>query len=244
MEFAGMFVIEEPNAFGTPEERNERRAERESLIREIEQEFQMTASITGREKLDPVVKKALEAVPRHAFVPEPESELAYLNRPLPIGYRQTISQPFIVAIMTDLLEVQPQHVVLEVGTGSGYQAAVLSHLARQVYSIEVVDALANTAAERLRALGYDNVEVRSGDGSQGWSEHSPFDRIIVTAAGPEIPPTLIEQLAPEGRLVAPVGDRFMQSLVVLEKAPDGETSQHSVLPVAFVPLTHGTAHRV
>lgn len=233
-----MFAIEEPDTPGTPGERDERRAEREALFREVNEEFRMTASITGRESLDSDVRRALESVPRHVFVSEAERRLAYLNQPLPIGYRQTISQPFIVAIMTDLLEVRPEHVVLEIGTGSGYQAAVLSHLARRVYSVEVIDALANTAAQRLEALAYDNVEVRSGDGALGWSEHAPYDRIIVTAAGPEIPPALIEQLAPGGRLVAPVGDRFAQNLVVLEKTPEGGTSERSVLPVAFVPLTH------
>lgn len=233
-----MFAIEEPDTAGMPGERNERRAEREALFQEVEEEFRMTASITGRESIDPDVRRALESVPRHVFVPEGESRLAYLNQPLPIGYRQTISQPFIVAIMTDLLEVRPEHVVLEVGTGSGYQAAVLSLLARRVYSVEVVDALAESAAARLDALHYRNVDVRGGDGSMGWSEHAPYDRIMVTAAGPEVPPALIAQLAPGGRLVAPVGDRFAQHLVVLDKTAEGRISEKSVLPVAFVPMTH------
>ena len=233
-----MFSIEESDASDTPDDRDEHRAEREALFREVEEEFRMTASITGRDRLDPVVKGVLEAVPRHAFVPEGERRLAYLNQPLPIGYRQTISQPFIVAIMTDLLGVEPDHVVLEIGTGSGYQAAVLSCLAKRIYSVEVVDALADTAATRLQALGYRNVEVRGGDGSLGWAAHAPYDRIMVTAAGPEVPPALIAQLAPGGRLVAPIGDRFSQHLVVLDKTRDGRIEERTVLPVAFVPMTH------
>ncbi len=211
--------------------------ERSELLERIEAEIAATQKYTGRKRLDPRVRQAMANVPRHLFVPPAEESLAYVNHALPIGRGQTISQPYIVALMTDLLETQADHVVLEVGTGSGYQAAVLSSLVRQLYSIEVIDELATSARERLRRLGYDNVEVRAGDGAKGWPEHAPYDGIIVTAAAPEVPPALIEQLKDGGRLVIPVGDPYGQDLRLLEKQTDGSVKTRSVIPVAFVPLT-------
>ena len=182
-------------------------------------------------------------VPRHLFVPDTEKWLAYVNHALPIGHQQTISQPYVVALMTDLLAPGPEHIVLEVGTGSGYQAAVLSSLVRQLYSIEVIELLATSAAGRLERLGYDNVEVRAGDGAVGWPEHAPYDGIIVTAAAREVPPALVEQLKPGGRLVIPVGRVYGQDLRLLEKHCDGSIRSRSIIPVAFVPLTGGGAPR-
>jgi protein-L-isoaspartate(D-aspartate) O-methyltransferase len=181
------------------------------------------------------VLAAMRAVPRHLFVPETMRRFAYWDRPLPIGRGQTISQPYIVALMTELLDVRRSDKVLEIGTGSGYQAAVLSLLAARVFSIELEPELAREARERLRALGYRNVTVRAGDGYAGWPEEAPFDRIIVTAAPPEMPQTLIDQLKPRGKLVAPVGS-LDQELVVVEKGSDGRTRSRSVLPVRFVPM--------
>ena len=181
----------------------------------------------------------MRAVPRHLFVPPDLAPQAYRDHPLPIGHGQTISQPYIVAFMTELLELTPSHRVLEIGTGSGYQAAVLALLAGQVYSIEIVAPLGEQAAKLLRSLGHANVEVRIGNGYAGWPEKAPFDRIIVTAAPPEIPKALIEQLRNGGRLVAPVGEGpFGQDLVVLEKSASGRVSQKKVLPVAFVPMVN------
>lgn len=178
-------------------------------------------------------------MPREAFVPAHLQDAAYQNMPLPIGHQQTISQPYIVALMTELLEPQADQVALEVGTGSGYQAAVLDGLVKHVYSVEVVPALAEEAKERLQRLGYHHVSVRQGDGSLGWPEHAPYDAVIVTAAGPQVPTVLIDQLKPGGLLVMPVGDRhFRQTLRVIRKGADGQLDERDVLPVAFVPLTH------
>ena len=190
--------------------------------------------IEARDVRDPRVLAAMRAVPRHLFVPEAQVPHAYRDSPLPIGHGQTISQPFIVASMTELLDIQPDDVVLEIGTGSGYQAAVLGRLAKQVYSIEVVEALATTARDRLRELGYDNIEVIAGDGYLGLPEHAPFDGIIVTAAPETVPPPLVEQLAVGARLVIPVGDRN-QELRVIERTRTG-ISERSTYPVRFVPL--------
>ena len=210
----------------------------QGMLRDIEREVEFTRHLIGRDALSPRVMDAFREVPRHEFVPEGMRDLAYLNGPLPIGEGQTISQPYIVALMTDLLVPQPEDVVLEVGTGSGYQAAILSRLVSQVYSIEIIDSLAAAAGERLRRLGYTNVEVRAGDGYLGWPEHAPFDSIIVTAAVPEIPAPLVEQLRPGGRLVTPVGQPFgAQELILLEKTADGQIHETDVLGVAFVPLT-------
>ncbi len=181
---------------------------------------------------------SLDAVERHKFVPRREISYAYENRPLRIGYGQTISQPYIVALMTDLLDPQPDDVVLEVGTGSGYQAAVLSGLVARVYTIEIVEPLSEQAADRLQRLDYDNVVVTLGDGYFGWKEHAPFDSIIVTAAATHVPPPLIEQLKPGGQMVIPVGARFStQWLLHIEKGDDGSVVTRQVTPVRFVPLT-------
>lgn len=208
------------------------------LLDEIEEEVRVTAHLTGRAALDPRVMAAVRDVPRHEFVPDHLWSSAYNNRPLPIGMGQTISQPYVVALMTDLMSIGPDDIVLEVGTGSGYQAAILSRLAKRVYSIEIVRELGEQASERLARLGYDNVETRVGDGYQGWPEHAPFDAIMVTAAAPHVPEPLLEQLRPGGRLVIPVGDLFYaQDLRLMEKDDSGAVITRSVLPVVFVPLT-------
>lgn len=192
----------------------------------------------GKDGLDERVLAALAEVERHRFVPERLQSEAYANHPLPIGHGQTISQPYIVALMTDLMAPGPEDVVLEVGTGSGYQAAVLAKLVRQVYSIEIIEPLASTAGARLEQLGYTNVTTRLGDGYFGWQEHAPFDAIIVTAAASHVPPPLIEQLKPGGRMVIPVGGRFtVQYLLLLEKTMAGEIRTRQITAVRFVPLT-------
>ena len=214
------------------------RDRQKQMLREIEQEVEYTGSMTGRAPLKPPVMEAMGRVPRHRFVTSGEQEQAYVNGPLPIGHGQTISQPYIVALMTDLLDPEPQDVILEVGTGSGYQAAVLSRLVRQVYTLEIIEPLYERAVERLRKLGYMNVECRSGNGHFGWSEHAPYDGIIVTAAAPAIPPSLVDQLKPGGRLVIPVGLPYShQELMVLEKDDNGKVTTRNVLGVIFVPLT-------
>ncbi len=208
------------------------------LMAEIELDTRKTAGYTGREALDPRVYDAMAQVKRHDFVDYYGPEAAYENRPLPIGHGQTISQPFIVALMTDLLEPEPDHVVLEIGTGSGYQAAVLASLVNHVYTIEIIPELADTATERLADLGYENVSVRAGDGYFGWPERAPFDGIMVTAVGPDIPASLLEQLKTGGRMVLPVGTQTSgQNLTVVTKQADGSYTSEEVLPVAFVPLT-------
>ena len=190
--------------------------------------------------LDARVLAVLGTLPRQRFVPDAQVPHAYENRPLPIGYGQTISQPYIVALMTTLARVGRTHTVLEVGTGSGYQAAVLAALAGQVYSIEIVEPLATSAAQRLRALGFDNVHARLGDGYYGWEEAGPFDAIVVTAAAASVPPPLVAQLKPGGRMVVPVGSSFFtQTLMLVEKDRAGRVHSRQVLPVQFVPLTGG-----
>ncbi len=214
------------------------KADIQQMLRTIEVETRMTQGSTGRAALLPEVMDAMATVPRHQFVPDDLRPHAYANGPLPIGNGQTISQPFIVALMTDLLCPEPGDVMLEVGAGSGYQAAVLSRLISKLYTMEIIASLAQDAAKRLRDLGYDNVEVRHGDGYQGWPEHAPFDGIIVTAAASHVPGPLQEQLKPGGRLVIPVGfPHYAQELVVLEKKSDGSFVSRNVLSVAFVPLT-------
>jgi len=211
---------------------------RAALIAEIKADVRETADYLGRAALDERVIAALRTVPRHAFVPVWERPFAYENRPLAIGHGQTISQPYIVAIMTDLLDPQPGDRVLEVGTGSGYQAAVLSLLVDRVYSIEIVSPLAASATRRLAELGYKNVTVRQGDGYYGWKEYAPFDAIVVTAAAGHVPSPLIAQLKPGGRMIIPVGSRFLtQQLVLITKQADGSIITRQLLPVAFVPLT-------
>jgi protein-L-isoaspartate(D-aspartate) O-methyltransferase len=184
------------------------------------------------------VKEAMLRVPRHLFVPPDQIPYAYGNHPLPIGHGQTISQPYIVALMTDLLRPRKGDRVLEIGTGSGYQAAVLAELARNVYTIEIVEPLAAAARERLERLGYRNVEVRAGDGYKGWEEHAPFDSIMVTAGADEVPPPLVRQLKPGGRMVIPVGPAdSIQYLTLIEKQADGSIRSRRVAPVRFVPFT-------
>lgn len=214
------------------------RADIKEMLRTIEIETQMTRRFTGRSALSSEVMDAMANVPRHQFVPNDLIPHAYDNGPLPIGCGQTISQPFIVALMTDLLCAGPEDVVLEVGAGSGYQAAVLSLLVRKLYSIEIISSLASDASQRLESLGYNNVEVCQGDGYNGWPEYAPFDGIIVTAAASHIPTPLQEQLRPGGKLVIPVGlPHSTQELMVLEKTKDGSFISNTVLSVAFVPLT-------
>lgn len=216
--------------------RDGRTAERHQMVEVIERMRLSMQGAVGQKAFDPEVLAALRTVPRHEFVPRGLSSIAYTNQPLLIGLGQTISQPFIVALMTDLLQVKPGDRVLEIGTGSGYQAAILSLLAQEVYSIEIVPELGKTAAAVLSRLGYSNVVTRIGDGYQGWEEHAPYDAIIVTAAPNHIPPALIAQLKRRGRLVIPVGELY-QELVVVEKADDGTATTSRILPVRFVPLT-------
>ncbi len=194
-----------------------------------------------RDITDVRVLDAMQRVPRHRFVPDKVRDSAYEDRPLPIGRGQTISQPYIVALMTQLARPKPDSRALDVGTGSGYQAAVLGELCREVYSIEIVEELAERASALLERQGYDNIHVRSGDGYQGWKEHAPFDLIIVAAAPAHVPKPLIEQLAPGGRMIIPVG-QFQQDLMIIEKSEDGTVKQWAEIPVAFVPMT-GEAQR-
>jgi protein-L-isoaspartate(D-aspartate) O-methyltransferase len=208
------------------------------MLEDIEAEVRYTRSLIERDAFAPRVMAAMAEVPRHEFVPGQEQLYAYANGPLPIGHGQTISQPYIVALMTDLLECGPDDRVLEIGTGSGYQAAILSRVAAQVYSVEIIAELARQASERLAGLGYTNVETRHADGYAGWPEHAPYDGIVVTAAAPSVPPRLVEQLKEGARLVIPVGPQFgHQELMVIKKNPDGSLVTTDVLGVAFVPMT-------
>lgn len=212
------------------------------MLHDIEREVEYTRGLIGKQAFAARVMDVFREVPRHEFVPEELRASAYDNGALPIGEGQTISQPYIVALMTDLLEPEQDDVILEVGTGSGYQAAILSRLVRQVYSMEIIEALATAARKRLQRLGYANVEVRSADGYHGWIEHAPYDGILVTAAAPSIPEPLIEQLKPGGRLVIPVGLPYdYQELMLVEKKPDQQVETRSILGVAFVPLTRRRA---
>lgn len=195
--------------------------------------------IQARGVKDPRVIKAMQDVPRHLFVDESLWPVAYSDGPLPIGHGQTISQPYIVSFMTELLQADTHHVVLEIGTGSGYQAAVLSKLTHHVFTIEIIAELGQEAEERLKRLGYDNVTVKIGDGYQGWPDEAPFDRIIVTAAPEEIPQKLVEQLKPGGRMVLPVGPQWWgQDLLIVEKDEKGKVTKRESLPVRFVPMVH------
>jgi protein-L-isoaspartate(D-aspartate) O-methyltransferase len=195
--------------------------------------------IRGRGVSNAEVLRVMEETPRHLFVPPSVRSSAYADYPLPIGHGATISQPYVVALMTELLEPAPTDRVLEIGTGSGYQAAILAKLVTHVYSIEIVPELARSAAGTLEQLGYSNVTVREGDGYKGWPEHAPYNRIILTAAPPELPQTLVDQLAKGGRLVAPVGRGFLQQLVVVDKAADGTVRRRNKHGVAFVPMRRG-----
>lgn len=217
-------------------------AELERLIAEIEDETLLTRELTGIARIAPEVLDALRATPREAFVGAGQRADAYLNQPLPIGFRQTISQPFIVAIMTQMLRPSRPQTILEIGSGSGYQAAVLARLVGRLVSVEIIPELAAAAAARLHALAVGNVEIHCADGHAGWPELAPYDGIIVTACSRQLPPTLIEQLRAGGRLVIPVGEPHgYQELRLIEKSADGSLSARSVLPVAFVPLTRRPA---
>ena len=212
-------------------------AERERMIAEIEATYAETRSETGLAAMSLRVRAAMAKVERHRLVPRSQEAMAYENRPLPIGGGQTISQPYIVALSTDLIAPEPQQVVLEVGTGSGYQAAVLAEIVQRVFTIELLEPLGKEAERRLNELGYRNVEVRIGDGYQGWPEKAPFDAIVVTAAAPQVPPALLAQLKPGGRMVIPVGAAGdVQWLRLLTKAADGSVKEKRVIPVRFVPL--------
>jgi protein-L-isoaspartate(D-aspartate) O-methyltransferase len=209
---------------------------REKMIEEIAGEAAATAAHTGRAAFNAAVMKVLGTVPRHEFVPVELQPYGYLNRPLPIGFEKTVSQPYIVALMTDLLELTPEHVVLEIGAGAGYQAAVAAQLARHVYTVEIIEELATGAERRLERLGYTNVDVRVGNGYYGWPEHGPYDAIIVTAACELIPPPLLAQLKPGGRMVIPTGIPAKQALMLVERARSGQLSTREVLPVRFSEL--------
>jgi protein-L-isoaspartate(D-aspartate) O-methyltransferase len=213
-------------------------AQRARMVEEIAVLARDTGAETGRAALSPRVMAAMRKVPRHEFTPLAQCANAYANRPLPIGLGQTISQPYIVALMSDLMDISPGDRVLEIGTGSGYQAAVLGELAGSVYSVEIAEPLGREAAGRLERLGYRNVMTRIGDGFQGWVEYAPFDSIMVTAAPREVPQPLIDQLKPGGRLVVPVGGQAAgQSLLLIEKRLNGTVTRRNVLAVRFVPLT-------
>ena len=214
------------------------KTERHSLVEQIKKDVNFTSIYLGKSELRPQLVQALRSVPRHEFVPVEQKRFAYQNRPLPIGYGQTISQPYIVAIMTELLEPKATHKVLEVGTGSGYQAAILAEVVDKVYTIEIIKPLAEEAHQRLQRLRYTNIYTRSGDGYYGWESKAPFDGIVVTAAASHIPPPLIKQLKPGGRMMIPVGSRFMtQQLLLVTKQADGTIKTRQVVPVRFVPLT-------
>ncbi len=209
---------------------------RSQMLAEIAAEAVLTVGHTGRAAFSERVMGAVARMPRHEFVPVELQAYAYLNRPLPIGYEKTVSQPFIVALMTDLLEPAAQDVVLEIGAGAGYQAAILAELARQVFTVDIVEELAAGAERRLKRLGYGNVEVRKGNGYYGWPEHAPYDKIMVTAAADLIPPPLLAQLKPGGRMVIPTGIPERQTLVLVEKSAAGSLSTREVLAVRFSEL--------
>ena len=212
--------------------------QREKLIEIIKQEVKNTSEYLGKDKLDKRVIDAINSVPRHKFVPFYSRLYAYRNRPLPIGYGQTISQPYIVAIMTDLLNLKPSDRVLEIGTGSGYQAAIAAQIVKEVYSIEVIEPLGLEAKKRLTQLGYNNIKTRIADGYYGWKEHAPYDAIIVTAAAGHIPPPLLKQLKPGGTMIIPVGDfMFVQKLILIQKDQKGDLTTRQIMSVRFVPLT-------
>lgn len=216
---------------------------RKEMVQEIENEVVFTERYIGKNKLDDRVMRAMHDVPRHEFVPRMQQGLAYMNGPLSIGHGQTISQPYIVALMTDMLNVNEDSVVLELGTGSGYQAAVLSRIVKQVYSMEVIPELLESAKQKFEKLGYNNIETRLGDGHQGWPEHAPYDGIVVTAAAADIPEALIDQLKPGANLVIPVSRDFgPQELLLVSKQKDGAIIINDVLAVAFVPLVKTNAY--
>jgi len=219
-----------------------RKSETETSTKEQKDEYtfprekMVSSQIVSRGVSDRLTLRAMRRVPRHLFVPDAMKPYAYEDRPLPIGEDQTISQPYIVARMTELLNLKGGEKVLEIGTGSGYQAAILAEIAKEVYSIEIIESLAKSADERLKAMGYNNITVKFGDGYRGWKEYAPFDGVIVTAAPDHIPQPLVEQLKVGGRMVIPVGDNF-QELKLITKKADGKTEEQSIIPVRFVPMT-------
>lgn len=226
--------------FSLPSQGGEIDAARHKMMEEVSTDTAVTSSYSGSSALSPRVVAAMSKVERHRFVPAELAAFAYLNRPLPIGYGQTISQPFIVALMTDMMGLKDSDKVLEIGTGSGYQAAVMAEMAKSVYSIEIIEPLGKKASGRLQSLGYGNVKTRVGDGYYGWPEQAPFDAIMVTAAASHVPPPLLKQLKPGGRMVIPLGTQFMtQYLMLVEKQKDGSVTTRQILPVRFVPLTGG-----
>lgn len=209
---------------------------RKWMVVEIADETAAVRNEIGKEHLDPRVMAVMGEIPRHAFVPPEWQTHAYLNRPLPIGHGKTISQPFIVALMTDLLEIREDDTILEIGTGLGYQTAVLSRLAKQVYSIERLEGLARQARQRFEQLGFTNIETRIGNGHEGWPEHAPFDKVIVTAAPLHVPPALLAQLKPGGRMVLPAGPAYWQQLLLVCKDANGVATTREILPVQFSEL--------
>jgi protein-L-isoaspartate(D-aspartate) O-methyltransferase len=209
---------------------------RRHMVEVVDLHFDLTEAELGKGELDPAVREAMLEVPRHFFVPAQLAAVAYHDGPLPIGFDKTISQPYIGALMLDLLEVRPGHKVLEIGTGYGYQAALLAELGAEVWTVEIVEEFAGEASLRLQRLGYNRVHVRVGDGSRGWVEHAPFDRILVTAAAKAPPPALLDQLKPDGRLVAPIGPKEVQQLSVVTKSAAGEPQVREVIPVRFTQL--------
>jgi protein-L-isoaspartate(D-aspartate) O-methyltransferase len=211
-------------------------SQREHLVAEIEAEAIITASYTGRSSFAPAVLAAVGRVPRHEFVPVELKPYAYLNRPLPIGFEKTVSQPFIVALMTDLLDLEPDDVVLEVGTGAGYQAAILAELVKHVYTVDIIEELAAGAEKRLRRLAYENIDFKVCNGYYGWAEHGLYDKIMVTAASDLVPPPLLSQLAPGGRMIIPTGIPEKQALTLVEKSAAGALSTRDLLPVRFSEL--------
>lgn len=211
---------------------------RTQMVELIKQDVAETSHFIKKSALNVRVMKVMQRVPRHEFVPSDQRRNAYHNRPLPIGFGQTISQPYIVALMTDLIQVQPGHLILEVGTGSAYQAAVLAEMGAEVYTIEIIKPLASQAKSKIARLGYKNVRVIHGDGYYGLHKYAPFDAIVVTAAASHVPPPLVQQLKPGGRMIIPVGSRFtVQQLLLVEKSKQGTVSTRQILPVMFVPLT-------
>jgi len=209
---------------------------RQHMVLEIAAQTVLAGERIGKYNLDSRVMEVMGKVARHEFVPVEIQPYAYLNRPLPIGYDKTISQPFIVALMTDMLEIRKEDVVLEIGTGLGYQAAILAELAHKVYSVEIIEALAQQAAKRLRRAGYTNVEIKVANGSHGLPEHAPYDKVMVTAAPDLIPPALINQLKPGGRMMIPAGLSDNQQLILVEKNANGRLSTREILPVRFSQL--------
>ena len=230
----GMYSLLISIAVGANDEMTDKH---ENLIREIQEDFLSTSPYTGIKAMSPKVEAAIRAVKRHQFVQEQHQSVAYINRPLPIGREQTISQPYIVALMTELITPSSGHKVLEIGTGSGYQAAVLAELVSEVYSIEIIGSLAKMAKQRLKDLGYQNVRVRHGDGTLGWESQAPFDAILVTAGG-TVPPALRQQLKIGGKLVIPVDVVGGQELRLIRKTARDEFEEQTILPVRFVPLTN------